>query len=44
MDLPVFFFIDRDFMEDPLMRDVYEVTLSYTFLYVISRPYLLKRS
>lgn len=32
VDLPVFFFIDRDFMDDPLMKDVREVTLSYTFL------------
>ncbi|KDE02595.1 hypothetical protein MVLG_06857 [Microbotryum lychnidis-dioicae p1A1 Lamole] len=31
VDLPVFFFIDKDFLEDPLMRDVQEVTLSYTF-------------
>ncbi|ORY50691.1 cytochrome c oxidase assembly protein CtaG/Cox11-domain-containing protein [Leucosporidium creatinivorum] len=31
VDLPVFFFIDRDFLDDPLMRDVREVTLSYTF-------------
>ncbi|GAA5991056.1 hypothetical protein JCM10908_006518 [Rhodotorula pacifica] len=31
VDLPVFFFIDRDFVDDPLMKDVREVTLSYTF-------------
>lgn len=32
VDLPVFFFIDKDFLDDPGMRDVKEVTLSYTFL------------
>ncbi|GAA5825223.1 hypothetical protein JCM3770_001837, partial [Rhodotorula araucariae] len=31
VDLPVFFFIDRDFVDDPQMKDVREVTLSYTF-------------
>ncbi|BGP17588.1 hypothetical protein JCM10213_001237 [Rhodosporidiobolus nylandii] len=31
VDLPVFFFIDRDYVDDPLMKDVTEVTLSYTF-------------
>ncbi|KAK4048991.1 Cytochrome c oxidase assembly protein cox11, mitochondrial [Microbotryomycetes sp. JL221] len=31
VDLPVFFFIDKDFLDDPLMKDVQEVTLSYTF-------------
>ncbi|KAI5476583.1 cytochrome c oxidase assembly protein COX11, partial [Pseudohyphozyma bogoriensis] len=31
VDLPVFFFIDRDFMDDPDMKTVDEVTLSYTF-------------
>ncbi|KAK4703958.1 cytochrome c oxidase assembly protein subunit 11, partial [Phenoliferia sp. Uapishka_3] len=31
VDLPIFFFIDRDFLDDPLMKDVREVTLSYTF-------------
>ncbi|GAA5972014.1 hypothetical protein JCM11641_002456 [Rhodosporidiobolus odoratus] len=31
VDLPVFFFIDRDYVDDPLMKDVQEVTLSYTF-------------
>jgi cytochrome c oxidase assembly protein Cox11 len=34
VDLPVFFFIDRDFVEDPLMKDVDDIVLSYTFLYV----------
>ncbi|GAA95603.1 uncharacterized protein L969DRAFT_15525 [Mixia osmundae IAM 14324] len=31
VDLPVFFFIDRDYLEDPLMRDVDDIVLSYTF-------------
>jgi cytochrome c oxidase assembly protein subunit 11 len=31
VDLPVFFFIDRDFLDDPHMRDVHDVILSYTF-------------
>ena len=38
VDLPVFFFIDRDFVDDPLMKDVREVTLSYTFLCVPTFP------
>lgn len=43
VDLPVFFFIDRDFVDDPLMKDVREVTLSYTFLCVLvdDRPFSL---
>lgn len=31
VDLPVFFFIDNDFLEDPNVRDVRDVVLSYTF-------------
>lgn len=31
VDLPILFFIDRDFAEDPTMRDVDNVVLSYTF-------------
>lgn len=31
VDMPVFFFIDPEFAEDPLMRDISTVTLSYTF-------------
>jgi cytochrome c oxidase assembly protein subunit 11 len=34
VDLPVFFFIDRDFIDDPQMRDVDDIILSYTFLCV----------
>lgn len=32
VDLPILFFIDRDFIDDPSMRDVDDVVLSYTFL------------
>ena len=32
VDMPVFFFIDRDFVDDPTMKDVEDVVLSYTFL------------
>ncbi|KAI7903846.1 cytochrome c oxidase assembly protein CtaG/Cox11-domain-containing protein [Cokeromyces recurvatus] len=31
VDMPVFFFIDPDFMDDPLMKDVNTITLNYTF-------------
>ncbi len=31
VDLPVFFFIDRDMLDDPTVKDVREVVLSYTF-------------
>lgn len=31
MHMPVSFFIDADFDQDPYMRDVNEITLSYTF-------------
>lgn len=31
VDLPVFFFIDNDFLEDPNVQDVRDVVLSYTF-------------
>ncbi|CAB5191444.1 uncharacterized protein OCT59_006521 [Rhizophagus irregularis] len=31
VDMPVFFFIDPEFPEDPSMRDVDTITLSYTF-------------
>lgn len=29
--MPVFFFIDPEFAEDPYMEDVEEILLSYTF-------------
>ncbi|CAI2165316.1 1250_t:CDS:2 [Funneliformis geosporum] len=31
VDMPVFFFIDPEFSDDPLMKDVDTITLSYTF-------------
>lgn len=31
IDMPVFFYIDPDFAEDPRMENVNEITLSYTF-------------
>jgi len=31
VDMPVFFFIDPEIMDDPQMRNVHSVTLSYTF-------------
>ncbi|OAV92403.1 hypothetical protein PTTG_08967 [Puccinia triticina 1-1 BBBD Race 1] len=31
VDLPIFFFIDKDFVDDPLMRDIDDIVLSYTF-------------
>ena len=31
VDMPVFFYIDPEFAEDPAMQGVHEITLSYTF-------------
>ncbi|KZT57661.1 putative COX11-cytochrome-c oxidase assembly protein [Calocera cornea HHB12733] len=31
VDMPLFFFIDKDFVDDPTMRDIDDVVLSYTF-------------
>jgi len=31
VDMPIFFFVDKDFMDDPTMRDIDDVVLSYTF-------------
>jgi len=31
VDMPVFFYIDPDFVNDPNMKGIEQVTLSYTF-------------
>jgi cytochrome c oxidase assembly protein subunit 11 len=31
LDMPVFFFIDPDFVKDPAMNGIDTITLSYTF-------------
>lgn len=31
IDMPVFFYIDPEFVEDPAMENVNTITLSYTF-------------
>jgi cytochrome c oxidase assembly protein subunit 11 len=31
VDMPVFFFIDPDFLNDPAMKKINDITLSYTF-------------
>ena len=31
VDMPVFFFLDNDFVEDPLMKGIDSIVLSYTF-------------
>jgi cytochrome c oxidase assembly protein subunit 11 len=36
VDLPVFFFIDRDIMDDPQMNGIDDVILSYTFFRYVS--------
>ena len=38
MDMPVFFFIDPDFVKDPQMKGIDTVTLSYTFFSERLRP------
>jgi cytochrome c oxidase assembly protein subunit 11 len=37
VDMPVFFYIDPDFVNDPNMRGIEQVTLSYTFFSKSSR-------
>ena len=36
VDMPVFFYIDPDFVNDPNMRGIEQVTLSYTFFSTLS--------
>ena len=36
VDMPVFFYIDPDFVNDPNMRGIEQVTLSYTFFSELS--------
>ena len=31
VDMPVFFYIDPDYIDDPFLKDTNEITLSYTF-------------
>ncbi|CAE7942858.1 Cox11, partial [Symbiodinium sp. KB8] len=31
IDMPIFFYIDPDFVSDPAMKNIRNVTLSYTF-------------
>ncbi|WFD31258.1 Cytochrome c oxidase assembly protein cox11, mitochondrial [Malassezia sp. CBS 17886] len=38
VDLPVFFFMDKDILEDPDARDVKDVMLSYTFFAARRNP------
>jgi hypothetical protein len=40
--MPLLFFIDRDIVEDPLMADVDDVVLSYTFFRYAPIYYLTK--
>ena len=35
--MPVLFFVDRKFLDDPDNKDVEEITLSYTF-YPVEKP------
>ena len=38
--MPLFFFIDKDFADDPLMRDIDDIVLSYTFFKSVHSSFL----
>ncbi len=38
VDMPVFFFIDPDFVNDPTMNKIDTITLSYTFFSMLEPP------
>ena len=38
VDMPVLFFIDKEFLDDPLLRRVNNITLSYTFFKTGDEP------
>jgi cytochrome c oxidase assembly protein subunit 11 len=40
VDMPVFFFIDPDFLDDPYMKDVSTITLGYTLFNAKHAPHL----
>ncbi|KAI8089265.1 cytochrome c oxidase assembly protein CtaG/Cox11-domain-containing protein [Halteromyces radiatus] len=40
IDMPVFFFIDPDFLDDPYMKDVSTITLGYTLFNAKQAPHL----
>lgn len=42
MDMPVYFFIDPEFNNDPMLKDLKEITLSYTF-FVFKKKTSLKK-
>lgn len=44
VDMPVFFYIDPDFVNDPNMKGIEQVTLSYTFFSEVSETMLHETS
>lgn len=43
MDMPVYFFIDPEFCNDPMLKDLKEITLSYTFFVFKGRKSLKQK-